>query len=66
MTTALKIRLIEESLDAVRAIAELSHDDGSAEVHDCVEQARSLLEDLPDPIGVTKLRPRRSRLRRAA
>jgi hypothetical protein len=65
MTTALKIRRIEESLDAVRAIAELSLD-GSAEVHDCVEQARSLLEDLPEPIGVTKLRSRRSRLRRAA
>ncbi|TML12930.1 MAG: hypothetical protein E6G39_10880 [Actinobacteria bacterium] len=64
MTTALKIRRIEESLDAVRAIAELSLD-GNAEVHDCVEQARSLLEDLPEPIGVTKLRSRRSRLRAA-
>jgi len=52
MSTALRIQRIEESLDAVRAIAELSPE-GSAEVHDRVEQARSMIESLPDPIGVT-------------
>ena len=65
MSTALSIRRIEESLDAVRALAELSPE-GSAEVHDRVEQARSLIESLPDPIGVTEIRARGSRMRRAA
>ena len=65
MSTALRIQRIEESLDAVRAIAELSPE-GSAEVHDRVEQARSMIESLPDPIGVTVFRVRRSRIRRAA
>jgi hypothetical protein len=65
MSTALRIRAIEESLDAVRAIAELSPG-GSAEVQDCVEQARSMIESLPEPIGVTEIRVRRSRIRRAA
>jgi hypothetical protein len=65
MSTALRIQRIEESLDAVRAIAELSPE-GSAEVHDRVEQARSMIESLPDPIGVTELRVRRSRMRSAA
>jgi len=65
MSTALRIRRIEESLDAVRAIAELSPE-GTAEVQDCVEQARSLIESLTDPIGVTEIRVRRSRMRRAA
>ena len=51
--------------DAVRAIAELSPG-GSAEVQDCVEQARSMIESLPEPIGVTEIRVRRSRIRRAA
>jgi hypothetical protein len=59
------MRPIEESLDAVRALAELSPE-GSAEVHERVEQARSLIEGLSIPIGVTKLRVRRSRARKAA
>jgi hypothetical protein len=59
------MRPIEESLDAVRALAELSPE-GSAEVHERVEQARSLIESLPTAIGVTTLRVRRSRMRRAA
>jgi hypothetical protein len=65
MSTALRIRGIEESLDAVRAIAELSPE-GSADVQDRVEQARSMIESLPDPIGVTEIRARRSRMRPAA
>jgi hypothetical protein len=65
MSTALRIQRIEESLDAVRAIAELSPE-GSAEVHDRVEQARSMIESLSDPIGVTEIRVRRSRMRPAA
>jgi hypothetical protein len=65
MSTALRTRSLEESLDAVRALAELSPE-GSAEVHDRVEQARSLMESLTDPIGVTTIRVRRSRMRRAA
>jgi hypothetical protein len=59
------MRPIEESLDAVRALAELSPE-GSSEVHERVEQARSLIESLPSPIGVTTIRVRRSRMRRAA
>jgi hypothetical protein len=59
------MRPIEESLDAVRALAELSPE-GSAEVHERVEQARSLIEGLSAPIGVTTIRVRRSRMRRAA
>ena len=47
------------------ALAELSPE-GTAEVHDRVEQARSLIESLPDPIGVTEIRVRRSRVHRAA
>jgi hypothetical protein len=39
-------------LEAVRAIAELSSE-GSAEVRDRVDQARSMIESLPEPIGVT-------------
>jgi hypothetical protein len=65
MSTALRIQRIEESLVAVWAIAELSPE-GSAEVHDRVEQARSMIESLPDPIGVTEIRVRRSRMRPAA
>ncbi|HUP75554.1 MAG TPA: hypothetical protein VM282_21105 [Acidimicrobiales bacterium] len=59
MSTGLSIRRIEESLDAVRALAELSPE-GTAEVNDRVEQARSMIESLPDPIGVTEIRARRS------
>jgi hypothetical protein len=51
-STALRSRSIEESLKAVRAIAELSSE-GSAEVQDRVDQARSMIESLPEPIGVT-------------
>jgi hypothetical protein len=65
MSTALSIHSIEESLDAVRALAELSPE-GTAEVNDRVEQARSMIESLPDPIGVTEVRVRRSRMRPAA
>ncbi|MEO5839448.1 MAG: hypothetical protein ABIQ73_18375 [Acidimicrobiales bacterium] len=65
MSTALRTDRIEESLDAVRAIAELSPE-GSAEVQDRVEQARSMIESLPEPIGVTEIRVRRSFKRRAA
>ena len=66
MSTALRIQRIEESLDAVRAIAELSPEGSAAEVHDRVEQARSMIEGLPEPIGVTDIRARRSRMRSAA
>ncbi len=65
MSTALSIHSIEESLDAVRALAELSPE-GTAEVNERVEQARSMIEGLPDPIGVTEIRARRSRMRPAA
>jgi hypothetical protein len=65
MSTALTIRPLEESLDAVRALAELSPT-GSAEAHDRVEQARSLMEVLPHPVGVTVFRTRRKRMRQAA
>jgi hypothetical protein len=65
MSTGLSIRHIEESLDAVRALADLSPE-GTAEVNDRVEQARSMIESLPEPIGVTEIRARRSRMRPAA
>ena len=65
MSLALSIRRIEESLDVVRAIAELSPE-GTDDVQDRVDQARSLIESLPEPIGVTEIRARRSRMRRAA
>jgi len=65
MSTALSIRSLEESLDAVRAIAELSPE-GSAEVQERVDQARSMIESLPEPIGVTETRARRSPTRSAA
>jgi hypothetical protein len=66
MSTALRMRTLEESLDAVRALAELSPE-GSWEVHDRVEQARSLIEGLSAPIACTDIRPhRRVRVRRAA
>jgi hypothetical protein len=65
MSTALRTRALEESLDAVRALAELSPE-GSAEVQERVDQARSMIESLPEPIGVTDIRARRSRMRPAA
>jgi hypothetical protein len=66
MSTALGMRTLEESLDAVRALAELSPE-GSSEVHDRVEQVRSLMEGLTAPIACTDIRPhRRVRMRRAA
>ena len=53
-STALRSRSIEESLEAVRAIAELSSERG-AEVQERVDQARSMIESLPEPIGVTEI-----------